>query len=121
MSKANSKKTFALSVLAAVSGLAAASGVVSASVQANDGPAVNVELGRELFDAWSCSACHTLTDAGSSGVIGPSLDNPKLTRDLIIGRVSNGQGAMPSFGGQISDEEIATLADYIVAANHPAK
>lgn len=121
MSKANSKKTFALSVLAAVSGLAAASGVVSASAQAENGPAHTVELGRELFDTWSCSACHALTDADAVGAIGPSLDNPKLTRDFIIARVSNGQGAMPSFGGQISDEEIATLADYIVAANHPAK
>jgi mono/diheme cytochrome c family protein len=25
---------------------------------------------------------------------------------------------MPSFGGQISDDDIAKLADYIVAVNH---
>ena len=120
MSKANSKKTFALSILGAVSGLAAASGMISAGALAQGAPAVNVELGRELFNTWSCSACHALTDAGSAGAVGPSLDNPKLTRDFIIARVSNGQGAMPSFGGQISDQEISTLADYIVTANHPA-
>jgi mono/diheme cytochrome c family protein len=38
-----------------------------------------------------------------------------MTRDFVISRVANGQGAMPGFGGLMSDEEIAVLADYIVA------
>ena len=81
-------------------------------------PAVDADAARDMFLSWSCGACHALADAGASGGVGPTLDNPKLTRDLIIDRVANGQGAMPSFGGQIPDEDIAQLADYIVAANH---
>jgi mono/diheme cytochrome c family protein len=57
-----------------------------------------------------------LKDAGGTGQIGPALDgNANMTRDFVISRVANGQGAMPGFGGLMSDEEIAVLADYIVA------
>jgi mono/diheme cytochrome c family protein len=72
--------------------------------------------GRQLFTDWSCGSCHVLKDAGGTGQIGPALDgNAKMSKDFIVGLVSNGQGAMPGFGGLMSDEEIAVLADYIVA------
>ena len=81
-------------------------------------PAPNPALrtaGLALFNNYSCSACHALADAGAAGSIGPSLDrNPRLTRAFAIDVISNGRGAMPSFAGQMSDAEIATLADYIV-------
>ena len=51
---------------------------------------------------------------------GPSLDNPTLTRDFVVGRIANGQGAMPAFKGQLADEDIALLADYIVEVSHDA-
>jgi mono/diheme cytochrome c family protein len=77
-------------------------------------PAVRTR-GLALFNAWSCGTCHVLADAGAAGAIGPSLDrNPRLTRAFVIDVVSNGRGAMPSFGGQMSDAEIAALADYLV-------
>ncbi|WP_126174041.1 c-type cytochrome [Altericroceibacterium xinjiangense] len=79
---------------------------------------VDMEAGRQLFQDWSCNACHVLEDAGAQGHVGPALDgNSALTRDLVIDRVTNGAGAMPGFGGQLSEEEIAALADYIVAAH----
>ena len=78
-----------------------------------------------MFNTWSCSACHTLTDAGASGAVGPTLDNPNLTREAIVTRINMGGGPMPAFAGQISDADIGKLADYIVAVNHkgaaPAK
>lgn len=74
------------------------------------------EAGRRLFANYSCGTCHTFADAGAAGAIGPSLDNPGLTRDIMIDVIKTGRGAMPSFGGQMSDQEIATLADYIVGA-----
>ena len=117
----NSRAIFtpALGALALVGGLAAAVGSFATQAHAEDAkPSDVVAAGRELFNTWSCSACHTLTDAGSSGAVGPSLDNPKLTHDFIVNRVTNGQGPMPSFGGQISDADIGKLADYIVAVNH---
>lgn len=111
--------TPALGALALVAGLSAGIGSFATQAHAEDAkPADVVSAGRDLFNTWSCSACHTLTDAGSSGAVGPSLDNPKLTHDFIVNRVTNGQGPMPSFGGQIPDSDIGKLADYIVAVNH---
>lgn len=73
--------------------------------------------GRRLFANYSCNACHALADASAMGVVGPSLDNPGLTRNLVIEVVTSGRGAMPSFAGQMTDAEIATLASYIVGAS----
>lgn len=107
-----------LGALALVGALAAGVGSFAGQAQAEEAkPSAAIEAGRELFNTWSCSACHTLSDAGSTGAVGPSLDNPKLTHDFIVNRVTNGQGPMPSFGGQIDDADIGKLADYIVAVN----
>lgn len=79
--------------------------------------AEQVEQGRTLFNDWSCSACHTLADAGATGQIGPAFDgNANLDYNYTMDRITNGQGAMPSFGGQISDEEIDVLTKYIIAS-----
>ena len=68
-----------------------------------------------LFNDYSCGTCHALADANAGGSIGPSLDrNPRLTKDYTVDVIANGRGAMPSFGGQMTDEEIDLLADYIV-------
>lgn len=77
--------------------------------------AEQVTASRALFSTYSCGACHVLSDAGGNGHIGPALDgNDGLSVDYVKQIVSNGQGAMPSFGGMVSDEEIDTLSRYIV-------
>jgi len=77
--------------------------------------AEQVETARGNFNNFACGACHTLSDAGASGQIGPVLDgNTSLDHDFIVNRVVHGQGAMPGFGGQIPDEEIDQLATYIM-------
>ena len=53
-----------------------------------------------------CGSCHTLADAGSTGTIGPNLDDAKPTKELAVDRVTNGAGAMPSFKGQLTDAQI---------------
>ena len=45
----------------------------------------------------ACGGCHTLADAGSTGNVGPNLDDAKPSYDLVVDRVTNGQGGMPSF------------------------
>ena len=111
--------TPALVALALVVGLAVGMGSFATRAHAEDAkPSPAIEAGREMFNTWSCSACHTLSDAGAAGAVGPSLDNPKLTHDFIVNRITNGQGPMPSFGGQIDEADIGKLADYIVAVNH---
>ena len=77
--------------------------------------AEQVTKAREIFNNFSCGACHSLVEAGASGQIGPAFDGATtLDHDYIVNRVTNGQGAMPSFGGQISDEDIDLLATYIM-------
>jgi mono/diheme cytochrome c family protein len=74
-----------------------------------------VAKGRQLFQDNSCNACHTLADGNGAGSIGPALDgNKNLTHELIVDRVTNGSGPMPSFGGQIPDTDIDLLAKYIL-------
>ena len=78
--------------------------------------AEQVEKGRQLFNDGSCNACHALADAGASGSIGPALDgNAKLDKAFAVDRITNGQGAMPSFGWMPA-EDIDFLAEYIVKA-----
>ena len=75
----------------------------------------NIDKGRQVFSDFGCGSCHSLGDAGATGHVGPSLDgDPNLTEALIVGRVTNGQGPMPAFGGQLSQDEIAALAAYVM-------
>ena len=50
-----------------------------------------------MFASAGCGGCHTLAAAGATGNVGPSLDVSKPTEALVIDRVTNGKGAMPSF------------------------
>ena len=69
--------------------------------------------GAAVFADAGCGSCHALEAAGSSGTIGPSLDESQPPRDLVIERVTNGMGAMPSFSDSLSDEQIAAVAAYV--------
>jgi cbb3-type cytochrome c oxidase subunit III len=69
--------------------------------------------GKTVFATAGCTGCHTLKAAGSTGTVGPNLDEAKPSKDLVIDRVTNGQGGMPSFKGQLSDAQIQAVADYV--------
>jgi cytochrome c6 len=72
------------------------------------------EAGKEVFLGSSgCGTCHTLSDAGTSGTVGPNLDDAQPSHDLVVDRVTNGQGAMPSFSSTLSDEQIQDVAAYV--------
>ena len=71
--------------------------------------------GKAIFTA-NCGTCHTLADAGTTGTIGPNLDESKPTKELAVERVTNGMGAMPSFKGQLSEAEIDAVAEYASSA-----
>jgi mono/diheme cytochrome c family protein len=74
--------------------------------------------GAKVFASAGCGGCHTLKAAGSSGNVGPNLDDAKPDVALVVDRVTNGKGAMPSFKGQLSDQEIADVAQYVVDSTH---
>jgi mono/diheme cytochrome c family protein len=73
-------------------------------------------VGREVFVA-NCGSCHTLSDAGTSGAIGPSLDGAGYSEDQVAEQVREGGGGMPAFEDTLSDEEITEVAAYVAAAS----
>jgi mono/diheme cytochrome c family protein len=68
--------------------------------------------GKEIFTS-TCGSCHTLADAGTSGTVGPNLDDAKPSKDLVVDRVTNGKGAMPSFKDTLDPQQIEAVADYV--------
>lgn len=79
-------------------------------------PAGDAAAGKSVFASAGCGGCHTLADAGSSGQVGPNLDDAKPARELVVERVTNGKGPMPSFKDQLSEKQIQDVAAYVVQA-----
>ncbi|MBB5984441.1 c-type cytochrome [Sphingobium lignivorans] len=80
-------------------------------------PAGNAEKGKAVFENAACGACHVLAAAEATGEIGPSLDgNANLTHAFVLSRVRDGQGAMPPYAGQLSDEDIENVTAYVLSA-----
>lgn len=79
---------------------------------AEPGAAGDAAAGKVVFTG-SCGGCHTLADAGTSGSIGPNLDDRPPSVALVTGRVTNGQGAMPSFSDSLTPIQIADVSAYV--------
>lgn len=80
-------------------------------------PAASSEAaGASVFESAACGSCHTLAAAKADGKAGPNLDAAAPDRQLVIDRVTNGRGGMPSFQGQLDEDEIAAVADYVSGA-----
>ena len=71
--------------------------------------------GAEVFASAGCSGCHTFTPAGSTGEVGPKLDDVALSSDQIQALVKSGRGAMPAFEEQLTEQQIADVAAYVKA------
>jgi mono/diheme cytochrome c family protein len=69
--------------------------------------------GEEVFASAGCGACHTLSAAGSSGTVGPNLDDAKPSDELAVERITLGQGGMPSFQDQLEPQQIADVAEFV--------
>ena len=74
----------------------------------------DAEAGEAIFNEQGCGGCHVLEAAGSSGSIGPNLDESQPDFELVVDRVTNGSGAMPSFSDKLSEDEINNVAAYVV-------
>jgi mono/diheme cytochrome c family protein len=77
------------------------------------GGAGNAAAGKSVFESVGCGSCHTLADAGTTGAVGPNLDDAKPDAALVKERVTNGKAPMPSFKGQLSAAQIADVAAYV--------
>jgi cytochrome c6 len=62
----------------------------------------------------NCGTCHVLADAGTSGTVGPNLDESKPQLEAAIRQIQNGGGGMPAFKDRLTEQQIRALAEYIV-------
>ena len=69
--------------------------------------------GKAIFASAGCVGCHTLAAAGATGTVGPNLDDAKPSKELVLDRVTNGKGGMPSFKGQLSQAQIEAVATFV--------
>ena len=69
--------------------------------------------GKAIFASAGCIGCHTLKAASATGTVGPNLDQAKPSKELVIDRVTNGRGGMPSFKGQLSQAQIEAVATFV--------
>jgi mono/diheme cytochrome c family protein len=69
--------------------------------------------GAELFSK-NCQSCHGAEGAG--GHVGPDLQKSSVAENLaqVEEQVRNGGGGMPPFADVLSDQEIDTVAQYVV-------
>ena len=82
----------------------------SSSVFADD----KMVLGLDVYNNKAqCGVCHTLQAAGSTGNIGPNLDQLKAQMAQIIAVVTNGIGVMQAWEGILTYEEIEAVAYYV--------
>ena len=65
-----------------------------------------------LFES-NCGTCHTLADAGTTGKIGPDLDQVMPSMQKASKQITNGGGGMPAFKGQLTEQQIQALAKYV--------
>jgi mono/diheme cytochrome c family protein len=68
--------------------------------------------GKQVFSQ-NCESCHTLKDAGSTGSVGPNLDDLKPDEATVKTQVENGGGPMPAFKGKLSDAQITAVSQYV--------
>ena len=74
--------------------------------------AATAASGKDVFTT-SCGGCHTLADAGTSGAIGPNLDDLAPDAATVKAIVRGGGGGMPAFGDKLSNAEIDAVAAYV--------
>jgi mono/diheme cytochrome c family protein len=73
----------------------------------------DVAAGKEVYASAGCGSCHTFADAGSTGTIGPDLDESSADFEAAAEQIRTGGGGMPAFEGQLSEQEIADVAAYV--------
>ena len=101
---------------------AASTGVAAAASARTVDLSPLAQEGRDIFlqrAQPACGVCHRLADAGTEGPVGPNLDVLQPTAARVRAAVSQGVGAMPSFGAQLSQHEIDALAAYVAETTAP--
>jgi cytochrome c6 len=66
-----------------------------------------------LFQS-NCGSCHVLADAETQGTVGPNLDQARPQLQQAVDQITNGGGGMPAFQGQLTEQQIRRIAQYVV-------
>ena len=88
-----------------------------------EAPAGDAEAGKALFTSNGCGGCHAYEAAGTTGAVGPNLDeslegkDPEYVRQAILNpdaEVAEGysSGVMPSFD-QLSPDQVNDLVAFV--------
>jgi len=74
--------------------------------------------GKAIFTSAGCSSCHTLKAAGSTGTVGPDLDQLKPEEDVVVHQVEVGGGPMPAFKDTLTAKQIQDVAAFVYVSTH---
>jgi cytochrome c6 len=100
--------TDAQSVAAYVAAVAGQGGTTAQPAQlGNDG--------KKIFTA-KCGSCHTLKAAGTTGTVGPNLDQLKPSKQVAEHQVTVGGGVMPAFKGTLTQKQIEAVASFVASS-----
>jgi mono/diheme cytochrome c family protein len=69
--------------------------------------------GRDLF-ASTCGSCHTLAAAGTTGTVGPNLDELKPDQATVQAAIKDGPGAMPA--NLLTGAQAQQVAAFVAAS-----
>lgn len=67
---------------------------------------------KQLFIS-NCGSCHTFAPAGTTGQIGPNLDQVSLGTAQIAAQIRNGGGAMPAFASRLTAAQVEAVAKFV--------
>jgi cytochrome c6 len=84
--------------------------------EAEGGESALTAEGKTIFTT-NCGTCHTLSAAGTSGTVGPNLDELEPSESTVENQVINGGGPMPAFGkeGILSSAEVKAVSEYVAS------
>lgn len=86
--------------------------------------AAQLAAGKALFVSGAappCGLCHTLQDAGTTGAIGPVLDELQPDAARVAAALRSGLGVMPSYKATLTEAQILAAARYVAKASGGAK
>jgi hypothetical protein len=84
------------------------------------GDGAETSAGASIYAEQGCGSCHTFSPAGSTGTVGPSLDDADVSFERAVQQIRDGGNGMPAFGDKLSEQEIEDVARYVTEGGSAA-
>lgn len=117
-----SRLTWCIVVLACVSGLAVAAPLAFGSrLMVTTSLPGNAAAGKKVFIAF-CGKCHTMQAAGSTGTLGPNLDQDRVSFAEVVSAIEEGVGGIQAeyVLRDVTFTQIYDVANFVVTNRHGA-